>query len=284
MIDELVEAIKRDRVSGASQLTVKAAESFLRLYESGGRLKDMRELARLLISARPSMPSIANVSSLILSKLESGERAVDAVKQVLSDYREAVSEAIKNAVEYLSGIDAVLTHSYSSTVKRVLLKLGVKVYLTESRPGREGVKLAEELVDKGLRVVLLVDAAVSQALMEVDAVLVGCDAVFRDGSFANKVGTKLIALAAEELGKPFYVVLDTWKTVVYGYRIEEQEPSLVYEGDPRINVMTPLFEVTPGRLVERYLTEYGPLTLSELREKIEDAWSRFTSSYEGRRA
>ena len=81
------------------------------------------------------------------------------------------------------------------------------VFVAESRPGGEGVAVAESLADE-VPVTLCPDAAVAHLLGRgaVDRVLVGADTVLADGSVVNKVGTRAAALAAARERVPVHAV------------------------------------------------------------------------------
>ena len=273
-----------DRESGASQLTIKAARLFLRLLETKPSMSEVSRLARLLAEARPSMPSIANLAYVVLEdvkRLTSAgmalEEAVEsAVRSAVKDYQRRLRNTIREAVKLLSGYRCILTHSYSSTLATAIeLCEDLKVIVTESRPGFEGVRLAERLASSGLEVTLIVDSAASYILErgEVDAVVVGCDAILDDCSIVNKVGTRMIALAARDTRTPFHVVTDLWKAAVHGFSFEEHSPEEVYgrkvEG---ISVRNPYFEKIPPRLISKFITDEGVLTPKMLREKLQELW------------
>ena len=273
-----------DRESGASQLTIKAARLFLKLLETKPSMSEVSRLARLLAEARPSMPSIANLAYMVLEdvkRLTSAgmvlEEAVEfAVRSAVKDYQRRLRNTIREAVKLLSGYRCILTHSYSSTLATAIeLCEDLKVIVTESRPGFEGVRLAERLASSGLEVTLIVDSAASYILErgEVDAVVVGCDAILDDCSIVNKVGTRMIALAARDTRTPFHVVTDLWKAAVHGFSFEEHSPEEVYgrkvEG---ISVRNPYFEKIPPRLISKFITDEGVLTPKMLREKLQELW------------
>src|SRR6266508_3229329 len=75
----------------------------------------------------------------------------------------------------------------------------VEVLASETRPLLQGARLtAWELVDAGIPVTLLADTAAGAAMAGgmVEAVLVGCDRVARNGDTANKIGTYALAVLA----------------------------------------------------------------------------------------
>ncbi len=88
--------------------------------------------------------------------------------------------------------------------------LPVHVWVDETRPRSQGSKLtAWELGQHGVPHTIIADSAGGHLMQrgEVDLVIVGSDRTTRTGDVANKIGTYLKALAAEDNGVPFYVAL-----------------------------------------------------------------------------
>ncbi|MEM4648574.1 MAG: hypothetical protein QXK09_01165 [Nitrososphaerota archaeon] len=282
-IADLVREIREDSVSGASQLTIKAAAAFLKLLEKSASIKDVRRLVKALADARPSMPSIANMAHMIGSIIEKEvsagkpiEEAIEnAVRKCIGEYQGSLRKAVQNASEIMRKCSSILTHSYSSTIAGALESCReVKVYVTESRPGYEGRRLAERLAARGHDVTLIVDAAASYVIDQglVDAVMLGCDAILDDGSIANKIGSKMIALSAMDAGIPVNIVTDLWKAAIYGFGLEKHPGEEVYAGEVKLRCLNPYFEVLPPRLISAYVTEKGALRVEELIGEIELMW------------
>ncbi len=117
----------------------------------------------------------------------------------------------------------------------------------------------------------------------IDAVITGADRVARNGDVANKIGTYLKAVAAQDNHIPFYVAFPSptldWslpdgKTIP----IEERSASEITHLDgpdasgtihtialtsPLSPVANPSFDVTPARLITGLITEYGLCHASE---------------------
>jgi methylthioribose-1-phosphate isomerase len=86
----------------------------------------------------------------------------------------------------------------------------VHVWVDETRPRNQGAALtAWELGRRGIPHHLIADNAGGLLMQRgmVDLVIVGADRVSRRGDVANKIGTYLKALAAQDNGIPFYVAL-----------------------------------------------------------------------------
>jgi methylthioribose-1-phosphate isomerase len=149
----------------------------------------------------------------------------------------------------------------------------VQVLASETRPLLQGARLtAWELVNAGIPVTVVADTAAGAAMAGglVDAVLVGCDRVARNGDTANKIGTYSLAVLARANRLPFYVVgpLSSFDPeAADGGRIAiEQRPAaevatvagarLTPEG---AGVWNPAFDVTPAALITAFITDAGVL-------------------------
>ena len=157
--------------------------------------------------------------------------------------------------------------------------LPVHVWVDETRPRSQGSKLtAWELGQHGVPHTIIADSAGGHLMQrgEVDLVIVGSDRTTCTGDVANKIGTYLKALAAQDNGVPFYVALPSssfdW-TIRDGSEIpiEERgaeelkraegwrdgqtvEVRVAPEASPAANYG---FDVTPRRLVTGLITERG---------------------------
>ncbi|MEL6924552.1 MAG: S-methyl-5-thioribose-1-phosphate isomerase, partial [Bacteroidota bacterium] len=86
----------------------------------------------------------------------------------------------------------------------------IHVWVDETRPRNQGARLtAWELQQHGVPHTVITDNAGGHLMQhgEVDMVLVGSDRTTRCGDVANKIGTYLKALAANDNGVAFYVAL-----------------------------------------------------------------------------
>ncbi len=147
-----------------------------------------------------------------------------------------------------------------------------RIYCDETRPLLQGARLtAYELASAGMDVTLECDN-MSASLMKtgaVNAVFVGCDRVAANGDAANKIGTSLLALAAQHYHVPFYVCAPT-STIDRNLKsgseipIEQRKPEEVTEmwyakrmAPEGIRVYNPAFDVTDHDLITGIVTEYG---------------------------
>ena len=148
----------------------------------------------------------------------------------------------------------------------------VEVVACETRPLLQGARLtAWELEEAGIPVTLIADGAAAAALAAglVDAVVVGCDRVARNGDTANKIGTYGLALLALAHDVPFYVAgpMTSFDPVAAGGEgivIEERSGDELRRAGgarvaPDVPVWNPAFDVTPGELVTAFITDAGIL-------------------------
>lgn len=158
--------------------------------------------------------------------------------------------------------------------------LSLEVWVDETRPRNQGARLtAWELQQQGIASTLIADNLGGQLMREgrVDLVIVGADRVARNGDVANKVGTYLKALAARDNGVAFWVALpcstlDASLANGDHIPIEERSPRELshIEGmdesgqvrevqlcAPNTQALNLGFDVTPARLVDRWITEHG---------------------------
>jgi methylthioribose-1-phosphate isomerase len=147
----------------------------------------------------------------------------------------------------------------------------LKVFADETRPWQQGARLTVwELQQDGIDATLIADSAASH-LMKTGAVqwvIVGADRICANGDTANKIGTYQLAIAARHHGLKFMVVapsstvdMDTASGDLI--EIEERDPGelqgiggvrIVAEG---IKAWNPVFDVTPGELIDAIVTERG---------------------------
>ncbi len=237
---------------------------------------ELAALARDLLAARPGMAAVRNrVNRAMARAVERTAEARTSAETVEECARAAIEAALaadgraaERAADLLAG-ERVLTLSRSGTVLRALRDHPERVLVAESRPGGEGVGVAEDLAEADLDVTLVPDAAVAHYLAagEVDAVLVGADTVLADGRVVNKVGTR----AAARENVPLYAVAARDK-VAPGEEpdLEDADPRDVYDGDAPLSVAASLFDVTPADLVAGVVTEDGVLDADDVASVAEE--------------
>lgn len=260
-----VEAIARDRTRGSTYLSVRALEILReRARSEACTWSQLAILARELVRVRPSMVVIAN---RIHRTMHAARGDVDAVEREAGVAIERAASSDGRAARQAGDLvreRRVFTLSRSETVTDALLHARPPwVGVAESRPGGEGRAVADRLRKTGIEVALVPDAAIAAALVnfEVEVILVGADAVLPSGAVVNKVGTRLLALAAREEDIAMYAVCAEDKvSSTEAIELEASDTSAV-----------PLFEVTPPQLFAGIITEAGvtpPASLGALAKRL----------------
>ncbi|HXU36985.1 MAG TPA: hypothetical protein VN937_11530 [Blastocatellia bacterium] len=277
-----------DNLSGAAEILRRAEGVFSLLRDESSRqapisIEDaqvsIREASVALAKAQPDMSSLVRLASAALFAARAEATGGDALEAAASAARGFVESAANsahaaamNAVSLIREGSNVLTHSRSSTVLETLLEARregtqFNVIATESRPMLEGRKLANELSSYGIHITVIADAAASLFIENVDFILVGADRITPD-HLVNKVGTKMIALAARERGVPIYAVCDTSKFVgvdcFEGTIRDRRDPVELWPDAPEgVAVQNRYFEPIPLVFFSGFVTECGALSASE---------------------
>ena len=164
--------------------------------------------------------------------------------------------------------------------------IDVHVWVDETRPRNQGARLtAWELLEHGVPHTVIPDNAGGHLMQHglVDLVITGADRVAKTGDAANKIGTYLKALAANDNGVPFYIALPSstfdWSisdgvaeipveqrdgrevSYMLGYREGKEQDFLIMPESS--NVANYGFDVTPSRLITGLITERGICNASE---------------------
>ena len=174
------------------------------LVEAAERGLDPVEAARALAEARPAMGAIAGA----VGRVAAAGQVTESGPSLLARYERAPRSI---AVLFAGRANRPFTHSTSATVREAFGHAGVS---PEASPATA------------------------------DAVVVGADAVFEDGSVVNAAGTRELAAR----GLPLLVLAETLKLVPTPPRVPEDAA----------------FDLTPAELVRAILTEEGAFAPSEI--------------------
>jgi translation initiation factor eIF-2B subunit delta len=285
LIDSIFEEIKADRTTGAGELAKKGAEALsLFISDASGEreafLSGLIGTAKRMIECQPSMASFFYLANVVLLAAED-QRDPKAIRRATREATDNFLLHLRTAARKISEIGRkliprggrILTHSYSATVLRTLVdasKSGqpFEVICTESRPVCEGLQMARELTELGVKVQLQIDAAASYTMKDAALVLVGADCLTPLG-LVNKVGTYGLALSAKEKGVPFYALCGTEKLLgakmVEKFRILKKDPREVWAHPaPGVEVLNFYFDTTPLNDLTGIVTEEGTIPGSEI--------------------
>ncbi|XP_038899835.1 translation initiation factor eIF-2B subunit alpha [Benincasa hispida] len=173
----------------------------------------------------------------------------------------------------------ILVHGFSRVVMEVLRlaaqnKKLFRVFCTEGRPDRTGLRLSNELAKLDVPVKLLIDSAVAYTMDEVDMVLVGADGVVESGGIINMMGTYQIALVAHSMNKPVYVAAESYKFArLYPLDQKDMAPALrpIDFGVPipsKVEVEKSARDYTPPQYLTLLFTDLGVLSPSVVSDEL----------------
>ncbi len=291
---EAVERIRRLEVQGATGVALTALRAIVEQLEMSmardraSALQELDEASRILFSARETEPFMRNAVRFLKLKAEEAEwEDVEELKalvrkasqELLETFREARRRIAEVGSRRILNGDVILTHCHSSTVMVILKNAkergtDFKVVLTETRPLYQGRRTARELSEAGIRATMIVDSAVRSFMRGISKVLVGADAITSEGNVINKVGTSLIALAAQEARVPFYVASELLKfdpqTIHGDYEaVEERSPQEVWADPPEgLMIRNPAFDVTRRDYIHGLICEEGVISPHVILEAV----------------
>jgi methylthioribose-1-phosphate isomerase len=313
-VTQMANAIREMHVRGAGLIGASAGYGmYLATIEAAGGPavagfdQHLSDAAAELRVTRPTAVNLTWAIERQLTSIAKGKTAQDKIALALRAARQIAAEdeehcrmigqhglkLIEQVARRKNGTPVnILTHcnagwlafvDYGSALAPVYAAhdrgLRVHVWVDETRPRSQGSKLtAWELGQHGVPHTIIADSAGGHLMQRsaVDLVIVGSDRTTCTGDVANKIGTYLKALAAQDNKVPFYVALPSssfdW-TIRDGSEIpiEERgaeelkradgwrdgqmlEVNVAPESSPAANFG---FDVTPRRLVTGLITERG---------------------------
>jgi len=273
-VDDVVDAIATLGVRGAPAIGVFGAYGCALAAQQLGGTELERAFARIR-EARPTAVNLAWAVDRVRARAD-GDYLTEA--RTIHDEQVEMDRLLgESAIELFPSTGNVLTHcntgplatagggtALGAIVAAYRSGKSIAVFACETRPLLQGARLTMyELGQAGVPATLIVDsaAAITMRRKDIQLVIVGADRIARNGDVANKIGTYTHAIAAAYHGIPFYVAAPR-STFDFSLEsgdaipIEERRPEEVRiaEGDA---VYNPAFDVTPGRLVTAFITEYG---------------------------
>jgi len=250
-----VSRLKNLQVQSAATIAVESMKYLLSFSARNGFGKKFDIECRKLLAARPTAVVLHNAIERL-----GKNRTSEGLREIISDIESAKSLAAAKSSRIFRR-SVVLTHCHSTFVIAALVKnkANIKeVIVTETRPKYQGIMTAKELISNKIKVSYIIDSAISDFIGKADIVVVGADAMRKEG-LVNKVGTHPLALVAKENRKPFYVITSSFTIDKRKKIVMEQRPaSEVMHGHLRgAKIFNPAFDVTPWKYITAVVTEKG---------------------------
>ncbi|MDD1773265.1 MAG: ribose 1,5-bisphosphate isomerase [Methanomassiliicoccales archaeon] len=285
-LGDVAQSIKAMEIRGAGEIARAGAGALKEMAQefSGKDLdrfkKEFEDSKALLLSTRPTAISLWNAVQAV-SRGTKDAKSVEDLRKLIASNADRFVDRSKEAVrtigrigsQRIKGGERILTHCNSKaalSVIRTAFSDGkrIEVFVTESRPWRQGLLTVNEISREGIPTTLIIDSAVRWIMKDIDLVYVGADTIASNGAVINKIGTSQIALAAHEARVPFIVCAETFKfspKTVHGelVEIEERDPGeIVKEGEipANVRILNPVFDATPADYVDSIVTEVGVIS------------------------
>lgn len=252
-------AIARAPITGAAAAGSLAATNLADLVESIGKYapeaypKAVQEISLELVERQPAIAPLVTIVNTVFLHVS------DPPEALAADLR-ATAERMATSATVLARVGAALVPAGSSVLTaggsgsvRDLLMLAAgsrtfSVACAETMPYGEGIELAADLAAAGLRVEVVPDDQVPDAVPGIDLVVVGA-AALGPAAAMNAVGTALIAERARVFAVPVYLVAS----------IDKVLPAPLFDRAVTAGAAAGQFEPVPLDLVTAVVTELGIL-------------------------
>jgi len=293
--DDVASAIHALTVRGAPAIGIAAAWGAVlaaRDIDAADGGQALQKLEPALQRLNASRPTAVNLAWALARMRRALEPAGADWRRVLEAEAEAIASEDLAANRHMGELGAglieagsgVLTHCNTGSLATAgfgtalgVIRAGVaqqriaRVFAGETRPWLQGARLTVwELQQDGIDATLIADSAASH-LMKTGAVqwvVVGADRICANGDTANKIGTYQLAIAARHHSVRFMVVapsstVDMDTADGSQIEIEQRDPGELFGvGGSRtvadgIAAWNPVFDVTPGELIDAIVTERG---------------------------
>lgn len=282
---ECFDDIKNSRVLGASRHIGMIYDMILDMTEhresATALLNDARELIHYFMATRGTQSRavynvlhqfeqrLSGMDQLEIQSLKMQMRELVHSTKLKADHE---TKTIISAVKQLSvNYQRVLVYDYSSTVEAVLRSLNpqIEVFVAESRALKGGYPFIAPLFESGHKIHFIPDMLIGDVMRSCQAVFIGAESFFPDGSLVNTIGSDVVALVAREWGVPLYVLtpmnkVDTrqregmYRNSMMPYDFsnkiaatwsEELKSKIDFTGNKLVNVK--------ASQITAYITEYG---------------------------
>ncbi|KAI0316983.1 hypothetical protein OF83DRAFT_1123689 [Amylostereum chailletii] len=245
-----------------------------------------------LVSARPMSVTMGNAIRQLKLEISGSDidlpeqDAKDALCEKIDDYirdRIILADQViqETATKKIHDGDVVLTYARSSVVEKVLMQAwsdGTKfsVIVVDSRPMLEGKRLLSVLSAASIPCTYLLLPALGSVVNEVSTVFLGAHSIHSNGAVYSRAGTALVAMMAKQHSVPVVVCCETYKfsenVQLDGFTKNELAPigelfpsfptnrrpnSLVLKNEPNLEILNPLYDLTPPSSITAVVTEVG---------------------------
>lgn len=314
-VERVVQDIKDIKIQWATDIAKSAFEilskelksqnfkSFAEAYEF------TKTSMKMLEDARPTEPMLFNGMSYVYAEIQPEiekadlksflKTSINASETYFKMITETAEKAIENGVWIINYWDAVFTYCHSNSAIKTILankKNGVDfvVFNWETRPLYQWHKTAMDFLNAGVKVTMVTDNAAPFIIddsdpmwLDIDCIIIGCDAIKLDWSVINKVWSFGICSTAFHSKIPVYIAGNLLKTDIHDdVHIETRNPQEVWPDKPEeLEIINFAFDQIPAKYITWIITEFWIIKPSELKETVKKyyPWMAESKSREERR-
>ncbi|GAB2027816.1 eIF2B alpha/beta/delta subunit family protein [Lactovum odontotermitis] len=214
-----------------------------------------------------SDPLSKNIAAIIQTK-----------DQYLAESKKNVETAVSFAVNLSENFEHLFIYDYSSSVEKFIKKLPSKkhIYIAESRCINGGAPFIESLKASGHTLHFFPDAACMYYLKKCEAVFMGAETIYPDGTGFNTTGSDMVGLICDYLKLPLYFITTLVKLdfrplsgraknlVVNNLEDVLKEDLSSDYGKFDIDFTCPELIAVPASHIKGYITERGIIPAAQL--------------------
>lgn len=268
------------RILGASKHIKVIFEIFVDIAQNNDEEKAKRVIEQVrnyFIDTR-GKSSYAVVNALVLQKQlllnAEGKSFLDKVKNSVNEYfiesENNLQKIIEYSSNYLKNKNTVMIYDYSSSVEKAVIGAShnLEVIIPESRVINGGYPFVRKIKEKGHHIHFIPDAGMLTLLDKVDAIYIGAETFYPDGTAFNTAGSDILAELAKIYHVPYLVITPLLKADLRALKGIYKEPIIrnmdgVINKDWPVDLMenvdfttVELTEIKPDK-IDYYITEKG---------------------------
>ena len=257
--------IEDGTVLGASNHIRMIAEMFVTISDE---IEDKAEASNLIKKVSDHFKNTRGLSSYAivnaLNKIEHyceesdetiySEKIKNGVKRYFDEAVEISKKITEYSVNLLEDCKTIIAFDYSSTVEKTLRELRheVTVIVPESRVINGGYNFVKPCLDRGHKVRFIPDASILTVLRTVDAVIIGAETFYPDGTAFNTAGSDILAVLCKFKKE---IIRDEKDTLAKNWPTE-----LAEKVDFKVIELVP---IRPDKIT-KYVTEHGIVSPCDL--------------------
>lgn len=220
--------------------------------------------------------AISNAIYLFIHDTED-KNLIELQKQLMYNYQtyvESQTKAIDKIVEFAGNLveemETLFLYDYSSTVDKFIEHIPPKnIFIAESSVINGGYPFIETAIEAKHHIKIIPDAAIIYYLKRSDAVFMGAETYYPDGTAFNTIGSDIVELGCQRYDKPLYILtplikVDTRpiigkekKLVFNDYRDKYENVNYKKIDLSQLDFMVPELIPVDNKVIEAFITEKG---------------------------